>query len=48
MNYRNYIQNNTSKLYYAGQTTPISIFNPFAWAEFVKAWKEGKFKKQDD
>nr|NQU94107.1 carboxypeptidase-like regulatory domain-containing protein [Bacteroidota bacterium] len=46
MNYKNYIQNQTSKLYYAGQTQPISILNPFAWAQFVKAWKEGKFKKQ--
>lgn len=46
MNYRNYIQNETSKLYYLGQTQPISILNPFAWAQFIKAWKEGKFKKK--
>ena len=46
MNYRNYMQQATSKLYYAGQTTPISILNPFAWAEFIKAWKEGKFKRK--
>jgi len=46
MNYKNYMQNETSKLYYAGQTTPITIFNPFAWAQFIKAWKEGKFKRK--
>jgi hypothetical protein len=46
MNYRNYTQQQTSKLYYAGQTTPISILNPFAWAEFIKAWREGKFKRK--
>lgn len=46
MNYKNYIQNETSKLYYLGQTQPISILNPFAWAQFIKAWKEGKFKKK--
>lgn len=46
MNYKNYMQNETSKLYYFGQTTPISIFNPFAWAQFIKAWKEGKFKRK--
>jgi hypothetical protein len=46
MNYKNYMQNETSKLYYAGQSTPITIFNPFAWAQFIKAWKEGKFKRQ--
>jgi hypothetical protein len=33
------------KLYYAGQTPPIQIFNPFAWAEFIKAWKNGDFKR---
>ena len=48
MNYNNYIQNQTSKLYYFGQTQPISILNPFAWAEFIKAWKSGKFKKQKE
>ncbi len=48
MNFNNYIQNETSKLYYFGQTQPISILNPFAWAEFIKAWKSGKFKKQKE
>ena len=46
MNYRNYMDRQTSKLYYAGQTTPISILNPFAWAKFIKAWREGKFKRK--
>lgn len=46
MNYNNYIQNQTSKLYYFGQQQPFSIFNPFAWAQFIKAWKEGKFKQK--
>jgi len=47
MNYNNYIENQTSKLYYFGQQQPFSIFNPFAWAQFIKAWKEGKFKKRE-
>lgn len=46
MNYNNYIENQTSKLYYFGQQQPFSIFNPFAWAEFIKYWKEGKFKRK--
>ena len=46
MNYTNYIENQTSKLYYFGQQQPFTIFNPFAWAEFIKAWKEGKFKRK--
>jgi hypothetical protein len=46
MNYNNYIENQTSKLYYFGQQQPFNIFNPFAWAKFIQAWKEGKFKKK--
>jgi hypothetical protein len=46
MNYNNYIENQTSKLYYFGQQQPFNIFNPFAWAQFIKAWQEGKFKKK--
>lgn len=47
MNYNNYIQNQTSKLYYFGQQQPFNIFNPFAWAQFIKAWKDGKFKRKE-
>jgi hypothetical protein len=32
---------------YSGQYKPQNIFNPMAWAEFVKAWKRGDFKKQE-
>jgi len=48
MNYRNYIDNQTSKLYYFGQQQPFNIFNPFAWAKFIQAWKEGKFKSKEE
>lgn len=48
MNYRNYIDKQTSKLYYFGQQQPFNIFNPFAWAQFIKAWKQGKFKSQEE
>ena len=47
MNYRNYIDQTTSKLYYAGQTQPISLLNPFAWAQFIQAWQDGKFKRKE-
>ena len=46
MNYRHYIDQQVNKLYYAGQTQPISLLNPFAWAQFFKAWQDGKFKRQ--
>jgi hypothetical protein len=45
MNYNNYMEAQTSKLYYFGQQQPFEIFNPFAWAKFIQAWKEGKFKR---
>ncbi|MDD3877016.1 MAG: carboxypeptidase-like regulatory domain-containing protein [Bacteroidales bacterium] len=44
MNYRNYISQQTARLYYAGQLPPNNLLNPFAWAQFIKAWKEGKFR----
>jgi PPE-repeat protein len=47
MNYQNYIDQTVSKLYYAGQTQPISLLNPFAWAQFIKAWQDGKFKRKE-
>jgi hypothetical protein len=48
MNYHNYMDIQTSKLYYFGQVQPYNIFNPFAWAKFIKAWKDGKFKSQEE
>jgi hypothetical protein len=34
------------KYYYAGQIPPQNIFNPLAWADFIKAWKRGDFKRK--
>mgnify|MGYP003735367605 CR=1 FL=1 len=50
MNYRNYIDKRVSQLYYAGQMQPNNLLNPFAWAQFIKAWRDGKFKvkKRED
>lgn len=48
MNYSNYMNQQTSKLYYIGQPQPISLLNPFAWAKFIKAWKNGDFKRDKD
>jgi signal peptidase I len=41
-----YLRQTASKAYYAGQAPPMNIFNPFAWAEFIKAWKRGDFKSK--
>lgn len=32
--------------YWAGGQPPMTIFNPFAWQEFFKAWKRGDFKRK--
>lgn len=41
-----YLRQNANKAYYSGQLPPQNIFNPFAWAEFIKAWKRGDFKSK--
>jgi hypothetical protein len=33
-----------ARQYYYGQAPPQNIFNPFAWNEFIQAWKRGDFK----
>lgn len=44
----NMMLNNTSRsYYYRGQAPPQNIFNPFAWGEFIKAWKRGDFKNKN-
>ncbi|HNY06860.1 MAG TPA: carboxypeptidase-like regulatory domain-containing protein [Bacteroidales bacterium] len=43
-NYQSYMSDQYNKLYYKGQVVPNNLLNPFAWADFFKAWKEGKFK----
>lgn len=44
LNYKNAMQQRSYALYTAGGLPSPSILNPFAWAKFFKALKEGKFK----
>ena len=41
-----YLKQNAQKYYSAGQLPPQNLFNPMAWAEFIKAWKRGDFKNK--
>ncbi len=41
-----YLRQTANKAYYTGQAPPMNIFNPFAWAEFIKAWKRGDYKSK--
>lgn len=45
-NYNYQMRQYQSRLYYAGTAPNISLLNPIAWAQFVKAWKNGDLKKQ--
>jgi len=46
MNFKNYIDKQVYQNYYNGQYMPNNLLNPFAWAQFIKAWKNGKFKQK--
>jgi hypothetical protein len=39
-------QKMANKATYYGQTPPMNILNPAAWAEFIQAWKRGDFKNK--
>ena len=47
MNYKNQMQQQYSKLYYAGQLPPNNLLNPIAWAKFIQAWKNGDFRRKE-
>ncbi|GMV77096.1 MAG: hypothetical protein AMXMBFR79_02320 [Chitinophagaceae bacterium] len=40
------LRQQANKYYYAGQLPPMNILNPMAWAEFIKSWKRGDFKRK--
>ena len=41
-----YLRSEAQKFYWAGQAPPQNIFNVFAWAQFIEAWKRGDFKRR--
>jgi hypothetical protein len=41
------LRNVAARQYYYGQAPPQNIFNPFAWNEFIQAWKRGDFKRKN-
>lgn len=43
-----YLQQQARSYHYIGQTPPQNIFSPVAWAKFIKALKDGDFKKKSD
>lgn len=41
-----HLHQQAQQYYYAGQLPPNNLLNPFAWAQFFEAWKNGDFKKK--
>lgn len=41
------MRNAATRSSYAGQLPPQNLFNPAAWAEFIKAWKRGDYKRKN-
>lgn len=44
-NYKYAMQAYYTKVYTLGQQPSISLLNPVAWAQFIDAWRKGKYKK---
>jgi hypothetical protein len=47
MSFKYEMEQYNQKIYYAGQSPPINLFNPIAWAQFIQAWKNGDFKRKE-
>lgn len=43
-NYQYAMQQQLTKMYSLGQYPTINLLNPIAWAQFIEAWRKGKFK----
>ena len=42
-NYKYVMQNYYTKIYTSGQSPENNLMNPVKWAEFISAWRDGKF-----
>ncbi len=47
MNFKNAMEQQTSRLYYAGQLPPNNLLNPVAWSKFIQMWQNGEFKNKN-
>lgn len=44
-NFKHQQKIHADKMYYGGQVPPQQIFNPFAWANFIKSVQNGDYKR---
>ena len=47
LNFKNYMNEHTSQIYYAGQFQPYTILDPIRWAKFIQMWQNGEFKQKE-
>ncbi|MBK6397469.1 MAG: carboxypeptidase-like regulatory domain-containing protein [Bacteroidetes bacterium] len=47
MNFKYAMEQNSTRLYYAGQLPPNNLLNPIAWSKFIQMWQNGAFKKKE-
>lgn len=47
MNYKNFINQQSTRMYYTGQMPTTNLMNPVAWAKFIQAWQDGAFRRKD-
>ncbi|MEM7162744.1 MAG: carboxypeptidase-like regulatory domain-containing protein [Bacteroidota bacterium] len=45
-NFKYQMQQDATRLYTAGQAPQNNLLNPLAWSEFIRAWRNGAFKKK--
>ena len=45
-NYRYVMQAYYTKVYTTGQAPSMTLLNPLAWAQFIDAWRKGKFSEK--
>jgi len=47
MNFKNYMNDHTSQIYYSGQLRPNTLLDPIRWAKFIQMWQSGAFKEKE-
>jgi len=47
MNFRYQMEQQSSRLYYAGQLPPNNLLNPVAWSKFIQMWQNGDFRNKN-
>ena len=45
-NFKLQMQQDATRLYTAGQAPQNNLLNPLAWSEFIRAWRNGAFKRK--